>query len=374
MSRISLASIIINNYNYGIFLKESIDSALNQNYAETEVIVVDDGSTDDSRRIIASYGNQIVPVLKENGGQASAFNAGFAVSRGEVIIFLDSDDALLPTAVDWAVQLFEKSQPTKVHWPLWVIDEHSKKTGRTWPDGNLPEGDLRETVIRYGPSSSYSPPTSGNAWARSFLAKVLPVPDDYKLCADDYLYALAPAFGLIKRISEPQGFYRVHGKNNYLFKSFDEKLSIGYRIQDDQCSVLERYFRDNNIKVDTEGWKRNLWFHRLDRAVRRIITVIPKGDTFILVDGDQWGSSEFVKGRRRFHFLERDGNYWGPPADDAIAIYELERLRQAGAKFLAFAWPAFWWLDFYCAFHQHLRSKFQCIAEDEHLILFDLCR
>jgi glycosyltransferase involved in cell wall biosynthesis len=63
-------SILINNYNYGRFLQEAIDSALNQTYSPTEVIVVDDGSTDNSREIIASYGNKIIPVLKENGGQA----------------------------------------------------------------------------------------------------------------------------------------------------------------------------------------------------------------------------------------------------------------------------------------------------------------
>src|SRR5713226_5859186 len=93
------ASIIVNNYNYGRFLKDAIDSALHQSYPGVEVIVVDDGSTDHSREIIASYGDRIIPVLKENGGQASAFNAGFSQSRGKVIFFLDSDDAMLHTAV-----------------------------------------------------------------------------------------------------------------------------------------------------------------------------------------------------------------------------------------------------------------------------------
>src|SRR5712692_1029705 len=100
------ASIIINNCNYGQFLKAAIDSALSQTYLHKEVIVVDDGSTDNSREIIAgSYGSRIVPVLKENGGQASAFNAGFAVSRGEVVFFLDSDDMLLPRSEEHTSEL-----------------------------------------------------------------------------------------------------------------------------------------------------------------------------------------------------------------------------------------------------------------------------
>jgi glycosyltransferase involved in cell wall biosynthesis len=90
-----LVSIIINNYNYGHFVSEAIDSALNQTYSQIEVIVVDDGSTDNSRKIIASYEHRITSILKENGGQASALNAGFAATQGDIICFLDADDIFL---------------------------------------------------------------------------------------------------------------------------------------------------------------------------------------------------------------------------------------------------------------------------------------
>ena len=66
-----LVTILINNYNYGRFLRDAIDSALNQTYRNLEVIVVDDGSTDESREVIASYGDRIIPVLKENGERLS---------------------------------------------------------------------------------------------------------------------------------------------------------------------------------------------------------------------------------------------------------------------------------------------------------------
>src|SRR5262249_21783706 len=162
----------INNYNYGNFLRDAIDSALDQSYPNVEVIVVDDGSTDDSRDVIARYEDRIIPVLKQNGGQASAFNAGFARSRGEVVLFLDGDDMLLSTAVESSLPLFQSPRTVKVHWPLWEIDRHGAKTGGMKPRGALPEGDLREHVIREGPASHASPPTSGNAWARSFLERV----------------------------------------------------------------------------------------------------------------------------------------------------------------------------------------------------------
>ena len=91
-----LVSVIIGNYNYGRFISEAIESALNQTYKNFELIVVDDGSTDNSREIIESYGDKLTAIFQENGGQGRAFNAGFAVSKGEIICFLDSDDYYYP--------------------------------------------------------------------------------------------------------------------------------------------------------------------------------------------------------------------------------------------------------------------------------------
>src|ERR1700719_288784 len=88
----ALVSIIIPNYNYARYLRIAIDSALAQTYAPVEVIVVDDGSTDNSREVIESYGDRITPIIKTNGGHGSALNAGYAASRGEIVIFLDADD------------------------------------------------------------------------------------------------------------------------------------------------------------------------------------------------------------------------------------------------------------------------------------------
>ena len=93
------ASILVNNYNYGRYLRQCIDSACAQTYRDIEIIVVDDGSTDNSQEIIASYGSEIVPLFKENGGQASCLDAGFSRSCGDVIFFLDSDDEFHPQKV-----------------------------------------------------------------------------------------------------------------------------------------------------------------------------------------------------------------------------------------------------------------------------------
>src|SRR5438034_11525190 len=108
MANQPLVSIVINNYNYDRFLRDVIDSALNQTYDRTETIVVDDVSTDNSREIIAGYGDRIIPVLKEKDGQYSAFDAGVAASCGSIACFPDSDDASFPSQLRRIVQVIEE--------------------------------------------------------------------------------------------------------------------------------------------------------------------------------------------------------------------------------------------------------------------------
>ena len=121
-------SIIIGNFNNAKYLSTAITSALNQSFPQKEVIVVDDGSTDNSRSVVHAFGDRIIPVFKENGGQASTMNRGFAASRGDIIIFLDSDDLLLPHAVK---RITEAWQPNiaKMQYPLKIID------GKGYPNG-----------------------------------------------------------------------------------------------------------------------------------------------------------------------------------------------------------------------------------------------
>jgi hypothetical protein len=373
LSHVPLASIIITSYNYAAYLAQAIDSALAQTYPHVEVIVVDDGSADNSREIIASYGNRVISVLKENGGQASAINAGFKSSAGHVICFLDSDDVLMPTALGGAVQLFHEDDVVKVHWPLWTVDEHSVKSGAILPPDQLSDGNLREQIISDGPGGSTWPPTSGNAWARRFLEQILPMPEqEFKLFADAYLLALAPASGTIRRIDEPQGLYRLHGQNNFWGKPFDEMLRLGCTAYEKQCTALSQFMSNCDLHGDVEQWMSKSWWHQIEHSLRSIARLIPAADALILVDDDQWGADAFIAGRRRYPFLEHDGQYWGPPSDDARGIQELERLRKLGAGWIVFAWPSFWWLEQYVELKRYLSSEYYSAHTDERLIIFDL--
>jgi glycosyltransferase involved in cell wall biosynthesis len=371
-----LVSIIVNNFNYGRFLKEAINSALSQTYTNIEVIVVDDGSTDNSRDVIAGYGALIVPVLKENGGQASAFNAGFQQSKGQFILFLDSDDLLQPTAVEVALKAIRDSNAVKVHWQLWAIDEFGKRMGRLYPNQSPGAGDLRKHVINHGPNSYVSPPTSGNFWARSFLEMVFPVPEcGDKHGADAYLSTLAPLFGTINKISEPQSLYRVHNKNFSGYSVLD-RITHDLRRYEHYCRIMSEHLQSMGISIDPEIWKGPntvyAWMEGVRVGTEDVKSLVSPGDTFILVDDAQWGHGSVIDGRRCLPFLERNGQHWGAPPDDKTAVEELERLRRSGAKFMVFAWPSFWWLDFYQGLRSHLRSNFHCTMENDRVIVFRL--
>ena len=112
--------------------------------------------------------------------------------------------------------------------------------------------------------------------------------------------------------------------------------------------------------------------HHLRLTAGEIAAVIPQGDTFIIVDENQFELNQISLGRSHVPFLERNGRYWGPPADDETAIAELERLRKSGASYMIFALPAFWWLEHYIDFQRYLRSRYQCILENDCLVVFDL--
>lgn len=156
-----LVSIVITNYNYGHYLGEAIDSALNQTYSKTELIVVDDGSTDNSREIIERYNNKVIPLYKENGGPASAFNAGFAVSQGNIVSLLDADDVFLPQKVENVVKVFNNySGAVVAYHKIQNIDDSGNPFGEPWPPYKAIRGDISSRVARTGGWWPFPPTTA----------------------------------------------------------------------------------------------------------------------------------------------------------------------------------------------------------------------
>lgn len=109
MSSQVLVSAIIPTYNRAGFLGAAIDSVLAQTWQNIEIIVVDDGSADDTRGVIAAYGNRVRYVCQENAGPSAARNRGIAESSGAIVAFLDSDDTWLPVKIEEQVRVLERA-------------------------------------------------------------------------------------------------------------------------------------------------------------------------------------------------------------------------------------------------------------------------
>lgn len=365
-------SVIISSYNYERYLGETIASALDQNDMATEVIVVDDGSQDGSRDLIASYGENVKALFKENGGQASALNAGFELSNGEAVIFLDSDDMLLPGAVAAVAHALEDGALAKVHWSMPIIDQHGRRTGEL-QDPVLAVGDLRDHVRDDGPLSDLtmpSPPQSGNAFARWFLERVMPVPlEPYRISPDEYLFGLAPAFGPIARI-EPQSLYRMHGSNQHVRRCFEDMLSFQERHHATVAQATRHALRSKGLAYDERAWAKSAWWPRTGRVVRAIEKAVPAGERLALIDEGELGFEAQLRGRHVHPFPELDGAFAGSPASDEDALAELERLLAARVSYLALAWPAFWWLEEYPRLSAALRAGRNVLVEDGDVVIF----
>ncbi|BAY87276.1 putative glycosyl transferase [Calothrix parasitica NIES-267] len=235
-----LVSILINNYNYGRFVGQAIDSALGQTYENIEVIVVDDGSNDNSREVIKGYGNQIISVLKKNGGQASAINAGFAASKGDIICLLDADDIFLPEKaaeivnffnlnpdIDWA---FNESAPMQSD-DIMTADLKAtyKEIYNNNDDKITKKIDFKNNLIN-AELPNFTPSTSNLCFSRKLSEKMFPLPEErgcsgLAIC-DAYLKLIAVGLATGCASKRNLGIFRLHQKNLYTTQDITNKRKI----------------------------------------------------------------------------------------------------------------------------------------------------
>jgi len=123
-----LVSIIIPVYNGSNYVKEAIDSALAQTYKNIEVIVVNDGSTDNTEKIVKSYGDKIRYFYKENGGVASALNLAIENSKGEYISWLSHDDVYYPNKIQKQIETLSKLEDKNTF--IYSNSEYINEKGR----------------------------------------------------------------------------------------------------------------------------------------------------------------------------------------------------------------------------------------------------
>lgn len=293
-----LVSIVISNYNYEQFLRQAIDSALDQSYPYIQVVVVDDASTDGSRDVIDEYDNVEKCLLSSNVGQNCALNEGFRLARGEIVIFLDSDDFLTPDAVALHVERFRANpKASKSQGYLRVVDGDGNPGSETIPRKFFPPGDYKELTLARGIGVLPHTFTSGNAWSRWFLDQVMPLPGEVQDSAPDgCLNTVSTLYGPIEVVNAVVCNYRIHGENRSVQRFEADNLRGVLSRAADMREYLAAAARELGYSVDIEAWHRHMRSWR-DQVMARSLYLMdgrmasPRFRDFVL--------APFVSGRTK---------------------------------------------------------------------------
>ncbi|MFC5758040.1 glycosyltransferase family 2 protein [Rhizobium sp. GCM10022189] len=227
-------SVLINNYNYGRFVGRAIDSALSQEMADVEIIVVDDGSSDESRSVLEAYGDRVKVIFQENSGQAAAINAAVKSSSGGILCFLDADDWWAPGKLSATVETF-RSHPevSLTYHRLQPISIDGSPILKPIPR-TLCSGDLSPQLTRSAGWWPF-PMTSAISVRRSAWDAAGPIPEQFRISADAWLTGIYPFLGDVAALPETLGFYRIH--NNNWYRPADDASMLKRRMAHWQRSV-----------------------------------------------------------------------------------------------------------------------------------------
>lgn len=215
----SKISVLINNYNYGKYVGEAIASVLSQEHPDFELVVVDDGSTDQSLEVINSFhDDRMKTVTQVNGGQLSAFNAGFLASSGEIICFLDADDMYQPGYLYAVDEFFSKHSDCGCLMGRIEYFGHQSGVDMIYPDGFFGCNPFSVATRHVWRGTS----TSAISMRRCIAEMILPCTVNekfWKTRADDLLVWGTDLVCANKYcFSIPTVKYRVHGNNSFFGK------------------------------------------------------------------------------------------------------------------------------------------------------------
>jgi len=226
-----LVSVLIANYNYGKYISEAIESVLNQNYQYFEIVICDDGSTDNSLELVIKFSNRDRRIKyitsTKNGGMARAWNKAFSKSKGDIICFLDADDLFLPNKLEVIVSSFQRDQQAGflIH-PVEQVNSSKHFLGIYPLTERLIEGWIATKVLSSGGSLEF-PPSSALSLRREIANVIFPLNEAFKSNADGVIQRIAPLLTRVVSVETPLAKRRVH-TNNITFTS-DVSVEYLYR-------------------------------------------------------------------------------------------------------------------------------------------------
>lgn len=240
-------SIIVTCYNYGRYVEQALQSALGQTYPNKQVVVVNDGSSDDSLEVISRYADRVLVIDQPNAGSIAAYNRGYAAASGNVVVLLDADDVLEPDALAQVAAVWT-NRLAKVQWDLKIIDGGGRDLGRKFCnfDASYDASRVREAFRSTG---TYRWPVSvGNAYSRWFADALFPLSPAHG--PDGALNTVAPVYGDVATLAKPLASYRIHGRNLWSATSTDF-ARLPERIQQrmDEAKLMQEHARERGVDV-----------------------------------------------------------------------------------------------------------------------------
>ena len=238
-------SVIIPTYNRSALLSLTVESVLAQTYPRIEVIVVDDGSTDDTAEVMAQHAGRVTYIRQTNQGVAAARNRGIQAASGECLTCLDDDDLLLPTKIERQVQvLASRPRVGMVHCRFYYADEDGN---HLYKIGFLPEGQVLEKLVCKNFIWSGAPliPRRCLDQVGLFDEQVPSIVADW-----DMWLRIAQAGYPFACVQEPLGTYRVHR---------DSMMSDVAELERGVFAILERVFSNPDVPVEVMTLKRQVF-------------------------------------------------------------------------------------------------------------------
>jgi glycosyltransferase involved in cell wall biosynthesis len=225
-------SVVIPTYNQEPYLREAIDSVLAQDYPHVEIIVVDDGSTDGTKRVLESYGSRILWWSRENRGQSATLNEAWARASGDVLGYLSSDDRLAPSAVREAVETLQADPSVVVTYCDYELIDAQSRHIRTVSTRDFDyEQMIRDLECVVGP---------GAFFRRAVFRQTGGWSTDLRHSADFDYWLRAALLGRLQRIPAVLAGMRVHEQS----QSF---MPIDSQRSEEAVAIVDRLFERTDL-------------------------------------------------------------------------------------------------------------------------------
>ncbi|MFM0438532.1 glycosyltransferase [Paraburkholderia strydomiana] len=284
----AITSIIVPFFNQLQYLEQCLTSALAQTLHDIEVIVVDDGSSEDPSPVIARHNDSRVKVIKQpNAGVAHARNTAISVARGEFLAFLDADDWLAPTMVETLVGVLRQNIDTGLAYcDITRVDANGKTADEHRIAGCRPElsGNILPALIAGG----YFPPASVVVRA-SVVEQVGGFEPQLGGCCDWDLWIRIAAAGYKALFcNERLAFYRLHGQSMSKNQQHMQDAALA-TLMKNMSSYPRQMAEATNVLIQSSAtiWSNNVEaankIHRLEQIIADLKTYISQ-----LIDGKNW--------------------------------------------------------------------------------------